>query len=148
MVQYASSFAGEDVPWTWWSMTCKHCGNAYRTPTRHEGYCSDSCRKEARRKRARLQRAKEVLWGDFSEKKCDWCQTPYTPRRANQRFCKPSCKQRHYELSHSDEHPTPVKICKVCESAFFPRSNAQQYCSPECRAQERKIRRRAHSVTR
>lgn len=50
-------------------------------------YCSPECRRELRNSSRRLER---------QEHKCETCRQPFTPPRADSRYCSPACRQKAY----------------------------------------------------
>lgn len=126
------------TPEVWWSMTCLCCGKAFRSTTRHEGYCSDECRQSARRARARIR---GTVTGDknrIGARTCAFCATKFVPTRNVQRYCSAACRvSAHRAALHGSVDQTVARYCTVCGCAFFANSNAQKYCSPECRQSAR-----------
>lgn len=68
---------------------------------------------------------------------CEWCNTPYIPKRVDQRTCSKECRVRHnWAESNAKRHVQHApKQCVICSSLFTPRLVTSQTCSYDCSRQ-------------
>lgn len=82
--------------------TCQYCGKEYEPNSKQSRYCSDECRLEAKRKRAReyyYERTKGFSKDKIKEiekkgvmKKCEVCGKEFRPP-SSRTTCSPECQQ-------------------------------------------------------
>ena len=125
---------------------CKVCeGNIQERLHNATKYCSETCKKEAeKRRKKRVQEERNAMRKELYEKnpkKCECCQEKilYQKRVHLRKYC-PSCsiikseeKQRSYARKRYRYLPRPQKnvFCKFCNKKFLGHKS-RKYCSREC----------------
>jgi len=71
--------------------------------------------------------------GDFEERFCKECGSPFKPKKYNSVYCSKKCYKK--AMNENRRKPTlPQRQCPVCGEWFAPKSRISRFCSAECRA--------------
>lgn len=75
---------------------------------------------------------------------CEVCQTPFTPKDENHRFCSYACRGRAQRADPSEL----IRVCEVCGQTFMvkKRSVVQRFCSKRCKGQTMTIKEPTRSL--
>ena len=66
-------------------------------------------------------------------KLCEYCGTPFQPKRATKRFCKNECRLAAWGATHARIFQPILRACVECTRPFFPRTPGAAFCSDLCR---------------
>lgn len=111
-------------------MTCAHCGSEFSATRPNRRFCSDQCRRAARRRRASTV--------DYSPRSCPVCGELFerqvcvgTPRiYCSRRCCSVAMSRRRTGFVA----PPVVRTCWWCDAEFSDVDSRRKYCSAACRA--------------
>lgn len=113
--------------------TCRQCGGSFEKRSRGrifaKSYCSQTCQRNALRKRAEARAAKRV-------RPCKRCEKPFTPAwvgREWSKFCSKECRLEHYRNSPFVIIPCAECAVDVKKLKAQIRRNDKSFCSKECR---------------
>jgi len=81
-------------------MICQNCGEVYTSARQHGRYCSNDCKKQAERGRAKRNErdAKGSVTGGRFLRTCAHCGKEYQSASPRGRYCSNACKQAAYRI--------------------------------------------------
>lgn len=73
----------------------------------------------------------------YDTRDCGWCNTPYTPKRVDQRTCSKECRTRRNWAEQNAKRLVrhESKRCATCLEIFTPKTRVALTCSPRCSMQ-------------
>lgn len=91
-------------------------------------YCK-SCWKKYRSDRY-LENRKDVI---LASKMCAWCETEFTPKFNQQKFCNTRCRSMASQNRLNPPSTRESKMCVYCAMAFTPYRPSQIHCNKRCK---------------